>query len=633
MTIDRQGCAAGWWTLAVAALLCGDLAAAELTAERIATIREVTEPALSADGDRVAYAVGDPAAPSGHDKDIWVVVTDGDSPPAPLVHGEGSAGSPAWSPNGEQLAFLSDGITGEDPERALYVVDADGTARRRLSPEGLRVRKFEWANDGRRIAFLARGLWTVEVESGRLCRAGGTGRNVLDLTWSPDGTRVAVNDDNRLAVIDAKTGEKVATLANRVSKPWSRRVIFDWSPDGRRILYAKLAPEDVSPAGIGFWMSVVPATGGPSRPVLKDHRGTITRAVWAPDSEHLLAQSFEATASKIIRIAVDSGEASVLVDGIFEEKTFSVDREGARFAFLSSTYDSPVDVWFQDESGPARRLTTVNDDIRHLDRGEVRKLEWRGANGDLLYGILVLPPGYEKGHRYPTVVQLHGGPHFAWWQGWLGSWHDWAQLLAANGYVVFLPNPRGSTGQGLEFSLANVNDIARGPFDDVMRGVDHVIDTGIADPDRLGVGGWSYGGFLTAWAITQTDRFEAAVVGAGISRLTKRSDMLLKEYYQNIDIRRRYERLAGVSPTNFLEDVSSPTLVIHGKDDSKISYRQGVELHDGLAELGIDTELILYEGEGHGISDSRNRTHMLRSILAWYDRYLKGPGLARESDR
>lgn len=613
----------GWRTLAVTLLLCGSpCSAAELTAESIAAIREVSEPDISANGNRVAYTV-DSEETVGRSKDIWVVHTDEDAEPEPLIRNEGADFSPAWSPDGKKLAFLSDGASVTESERGLYVAEADGTGQRRLSPEALKVRKFEWSTGGERIAFVADGLWVVDVNGGRLCRAGGAGENVLDLTWSPDGESIAVNDDNQLAVIDAETGERTATLADDVSKPWSRRMIFDWSPDGRRILYAELASEDVSPAGIGFWMSVVAATGGQARPLLKDHPGTVTQAMWAPDSEHVLAQSFQGTASSILRVEADSGDVSVVVDGIFEEKSFSIDDSGTRFAFLSSTHDSPVDVWFRDSRQPPRRLTNVNDGIRRLEHGEVRELQWEDAQGRRLYGILVLPVGYDPGRRYPAVVQLHGGPHFAWWQGWLGSWHDWAQLLAANGYAVFLPNPRGSTGQGLAFSLSNVNDIAHGPLDDVMRGVDHVVDIGVADPERLGIGGWSYGGFLTAWAITQTDRFKAAIVGAGISRLTKRSDMLLKEYYGNIAIRKRYARLAEISPNNFLEQVSTPTLVVHGKKDAKISYRQGVELHDGLEELGVETKLVLYEEEGHGIGGLQNRTDMLKNVLSWYERHLK----------
>lgn len=613
----------GWQALAVALLLCSTpCSAAEPTANSIAEIREVSEPDISANGARIAYTV-DSEETIGRSEDIWAVRTDEDAEAEPLVRNEGADFSPAWSPDGKQLAFLSDGASVTGSERGLYVAEADGTGQRRISPGALRVKKFEWSTGGERIAFVADGLWVVDVNSGRLCRAGGAGENVLDLTWSPDGESIAVNDDNQLAVIDAETGERSATLADNVSKPWSRRMIFDWSPDGRRILYAELAPEDVSPAGIGFWMSVVAATGGQARPLLKDHPGTVTKAMWAPDSEHVLAQSFQGTASSILRVEADSGDVSVVVDGIFEEKSFSIDGSGTRFAFLSSTHDSPVDVWFRDGRQPPRRLTNVNDGIRRLEHGEVREVRWEDAQGRRLYGILVLPVGYDPERRYPAVVQLHGGPHFAWWQGWLGSWHDWAQLLAANGYAVFLPNPRGSTGQGLAFSLSNVNDIAHGPLADVMRGVDHVVDIGVADPERLGIGGWSYGGFLTAWAITRTDRFKAAIVGAGISRLTKRSDMLLKEYYGNIAIRKRYARLAEISPNNFLEKVSTPTLVVHGKEDAKISYRQGVELHDGLEELGVETKLILYEEEGHGISGLQNRAHMLKNVLSWYERHLK----------
>ena len=215
------------------------------------------------------------------------------------------------------------------------------------------------------------------------------------------------------------------------------------------------------------------------------------------------------------------------------------------------------------------------------------------------------PPDFKPGQAHPTIVEVHGGPEWAWWSGWVGSWHEWAQLLASNGYVVLLPNPRGSTGQGWKFTEANRDDWGGGDFRDIMDGVDYLIGQKIADPNRLGIGGWSYGGFMTSWAVTQTNRFTAAVVGAAVTNLfsfdgtTDITPSFLRYYFLDLPFTRRadYDQHSAMS---FLKNCKTPSLILHGEADERVPTSQGWEFYNGLRMLGVPAEMVTYPREHHG---------------------------------
>jgi len=225
-------------------------------------------------------------------------------------------------------------------------------------------------------------------------------------------------------------------------------------------------------------------------------------------------------------------------------------------------------------------------------------------------------------------VAVHGGPQSAWWSGWLGSWHGRGQLLASNGYVVFLPNPRGATGRGWRFAEANRDDWGGMDFQDIMDGVDFLIDQKIADATRLGIGGWSYGGFMTSWAVTQTNRFKAAVVGAAVTNLfsfngtTDITPGFLRSYFLDIPSRRRvpYDNHSAMT---FLKNCKTPSLVLHGQADDRVPVSQGFEFYSGLKALGVETEMVVYPREPHALKERAHQIDLLQRILAWYDKYLK----------
>ena len=593
-----------------------------LTSEVVATIREISDLDISDDGNKVAFTLDSASVDAMRQTDIWVVATDGKSPANPVEQGINEDWLPRWSPDHRTLAYLT--YYESSGKSLLRVTDTLHEGARTIATFDSRPRKIEWLPSGNEIAVLHRGLTIVELATGRTREIAKSSGDLVDFTLSPDGSEVAVVRNNQLVVLDALDGGEVRIVVEQdVSKPWSRRDVLDWSPDGKRILFARLAPVEESPAGIGFWLAYVPADGGKAFPIAKDYPGTFTKARWMRGSNAVIAEVFEGTASKIVCIETAKEEIRVLVDEIYQEKPFDFDADARSLVYLGSSSNEPDGVWAYSDARGKVRLTHFNDDVLDYRLGRVEEVTWSNDEGDPIGGIVVFPVDYRDGVRYPLVVQLHGGPHYAWWRGWLASWHDWAQLLAGNGYVVLLPNPRGSLGRGLGFSIANVEDVAAGPYEDVMQGVDELIDRGIADPGRMAVTGWSYGGYLAAYSITQTNRFRAAIVGAGLSDISKRTKTLLKEYYGNVDIRLRYEQLREISPIHHLESVITPTMVVHGMQDPKIHYEQSVELHEGLRELGVPTQLLLFENEGHGISSVDNRIHMLDSIVAWLNEYLR----------
>ena len=293
------------------------------------------------------------------------------------------------------------------------------------------------------------------------------------------------------------------------------------------------------------------------------------------------------------------------------------------FAALISEPHLPTEVFLL-EDGELTRLTKTNDALLGSIRlGEVENIHFLSRDGTQIEGFLFTPPDYEPGRRYPTLLRIHGGPV---------SQYDFAfnfeaQLFAAQGYAVVLTNPRGSSGYGQDFSLAIWQDWGNKDYEDVMAGVDHVIERGIADPDRLGVGGWSYGGILTNYVITKTDRFKAAITGA--------SEVLYVANYGHDHYQRQWEAELGlpwenrelwerISPFNYVENIVTPTLIMGGEKDWNVPILNSEQLYQALRRLGRETQLIVYPGEHHGIRRPSFQKDRYERYLAWYDRYVRG---------
>ena len=460
-------------------------------------------------------------------------------------------------------------------------------------------------------------------------------QHVVEMAWSPNKKEIAVvaaPDDGKdaifekatLVIVDAKTGSIARTLSTNVGD----RKGITWSPDGKTITFIDFAPKHFA-----HRLALVPATGGPCRHPLDDFRATpetgFSAIRWRSDSRHLLVPVFESTRCRLLRVDTEGGAIERLAPSVRNFWSYRASADGETLAMGAEGGHSPPNVVVLKAGKEPVKLTDLNPQLSALRLGTVSEvsLEEQAGRQDSVWGLDHASPDYVRGALRPTVVQLHGGPQDSWWDGWIGTWLSWGQLLASHGYVVFLPNPRGSVGQGWQFSEAVHRDWGGMDFQDVIDAVDRLVEQRIADPDRLGVGGWSYGGFLTASATTQTDRFKAAVVGA--------CNADLETYGLTTDItawfRRmmgattegRDETLARLSPLKHIDRCRTPTLVLHGEKDERCPLYHRRACYIGLKQRGIETEMVIYPREGHALSERSHQLDLMQRVLAWFDRHLK----------
>jgi dipeptidyl aminopeptidase/acylaminoacyl peptidase len=306
--------------------------------------------------------------------------------------------------------------------------------------------------------------------------------------------------------------------------------------------------------------------------------------------------------------------------------SFTLSADGRRVAFVRSDDDTLKDAFVADLGGSVTQLTDLNPWVRDYDFGEVRTVTWTSFDGLEIEGLLRLPAGYEEGDRVPLLLEIHGGPMGAWMHT-LNAYAsiDWSMYLAQRGYATLLPNPRGSSGRGAKFLLGIVDNYGEPDWQDLMAGVDKVIELGIADPDKLVVGGWSGGGYLTNRTITHTSRFRAAVSGAGISNWVS--------FQGTADCRSAFDRYFGVteqdpdnhwkySPIRYIKNATTPTLILYGEQDARVPPSQGFELYEGLKAVGVETQLVLYPREGHGIAERVHQLDLLERVIEWYESHL-----------
>jgi len=661
MTLQFAGLArltVGLWLLAGGARgqVMRQLQPADLLA-----IREVNDVQICSDGKLVAFEVTEPANLSEHDRsrvtNVWIVPTDGSAPPRPLAGNE-SRSAPRWSPDGKYLAFLSHsaGSQGEREQVAqIYLIRAEGGEAQQITNVKGGVRAFKWSPEGKMIAFTARDmegaekqlplrendavdvdhnyaftrLWVISLSDRKLDLVTWQNFQVNDFEWSPDGSEFALRisetprlDDafwhSRLVIVRRSPGQLVRTISQDIS-PWEGTL--RWSPDGRSIVFPKFTPRRIA-----SWLVLKPTLGGPERYLLQNYHGTLRAEVWTRDSKFLIGEAEVGTKAELLRIDVVTGEVVKLAEILASanEASFSSTPDGSTVAYLCAKSDAPNDVCVVGPGHTSSQLTRFHSEFASVGLGQAREITWKSTtDGERIYGVLITPPSSKPGRPYPTVVMVHGGPLMAWSTGW----HEWGQLLASHGYVVFLPNPRGSEGQGWRFAEGNIDDWGGKDFRDIMDGIDTLIAQKIADPDHLGIGGWSFGGFMTSWAVTQTDRFKAAIEGAGITDLISFdgtadiSPTFLRTYFQTPPSRwSTYERH---SPMYYVARCKTPILILHGLADDVVPVGQSEEFYHGLRSRGAGAELVLYPREWHVFSEPAHQLDVLTRVLEWYDKYLK----------
>jgi dipeptidyl aminopeptidase/acylaminoacyl peptidase len=604
--------------------------------DALSVTRSIHEVLIAPDAKRVAWVQGGAA-----------IFVSGWPDPAPV---EIAAGHDiAWSPDSRTLAYLA--MSG------LYAIDAAGGAARRLASLDGRAADLRWSPDGRSIAVLltenAAGaggplqpsspetgvigeriqnqrIATVDVATRALRLVSPPELNVYEYDWSPDSKAFAATaapgpaDDNwyvaRLYVIAAATGKPIELV-----KPVRQIAVPRWSPDGAEIAYISGIMSDEGSTGGDVF--VVPAAGGAPRNVTPRRPTSPSAIAWLDAGRILISEQVDGDSEfAVADLAADRIDTlwrgpEAVTRGAWAPDV-SLARDGATSAVVRQSFGAPPEVW----AGPIgawRRVSNANPGVRPA-WGEASSIHWQ-SDGRAIQGWLLYPRGYDPARRWPLVVMPHGGPSAMERSHWLGSGME--AMLAAAGYFVLLPNPRGSFGAGEAFAEANVRDFGYGDFRDIQAGVDAAVAMLPIDPPRVGIAGWSYGGYMAMWAVTQTGRFRAAVAGAGLSNFESyygenRIDQWLIPFFgaSVYDEPAVYWRS---SPIAFVKNVKTPTLMLVGERDAECPAPQSREFWHALKTLGVPTDLVIYAGEGHAIADPENQRDLVRRTLAWFDKYLK----------
>jgi dipeptidyl aminopeptidase/acylaminoacyl peptidase len=467
-------------------------------------------------------------------------------------------------------------------------------------------------------------------------------RNIVEVRLAPDGDRVVyvvAEPDLAASVyhinlwtVSTRGGEPVQ-LTKRTKKNESPR----WSPDGKTIAFiGGLMSDEPIPGGDVY---AVAASGGPMRDVTPGIKMTATSLNWSSDSRSVVVAGIVNGESFIARMSVDGKIAPVwlgaekISQGPFVPRV-SLASDGATSAVIRQSFAKPPEIW-AGAIGGWKQITHENAAL-HPAWGEAKALQWNTDAGEV-QGWLVYPRDFDPAKKYPMVVKVHGGPSWSNMPGWPDQWEH-EMSLPSQGYFLFLPNPRGSYGKGEKFTQANVKDFGYGDFRDIMAGVDKAIESAPVDAGRIGISGWSYGGYMTMWSVTQTNRFKAAVSGAGLADwLSYYGENKIDQWMPPFFGASVYDDpavYAKSSPITFIKNVKTPTLVLVGDSDGECPAPQSYEFWHALKTLGVPTQFVIYPKEGHEFADPAHSRDVIERMIAWFNEYLQsGAGGANRSGR
>ncbi len=660
-----------------ALLLAPSLAIAKkVTVDDLMKLRSPMDVQISPDGKRVAYVVSTPSFETDAHEGVLYVMPSTGGTPVRLTYGTRIFNRPIpaarlrWSPDGSLLSFIAY-VDGVPQVMAMSTAGGEPWAITSVK-EG--VTRYEWAPDSKRIAFLAadptpgeeeqrkkdrtyvevvgkddRGprLWVQDVTGGAPKVVSPEGQVVVDCHWAPDGRRLIYSASNvngftsiyrsHIYTVGA-TGEEIKTVVDR---PGTNRAA-QFSPDGRWIAFVSTGGYDGMISAEDLYVVSADGRTDTIKNLTASQEAWIGEFAWAPDSRSIFYITTEQTyhsgeqmfAEPISRVYLDSGRLEPITSGPVVNFSLSVSQDGSKLAYKSVEKRTMGDVYLMNVADKhAVQLTEINPELRDLELADLRAVSWKSFDGKEIWGLLLTPPGYKPGARLPMVVYCHGGPIGGYTWGIFPQFmHIPGQVdpypseaMASAGMVILFPMPRGGSGYGVEGFRAIRHSWGDVDYKDIMAGVDAMVSEGIADPDRLGVMGASYGGYMTDWIVTQTGRFKAASAACSVSDLaqlyylSEGGDFMVEYYgYPWED----GAAMNGTSAINFVTKVTTPLLIQHGEEDHRVPLGQAQEFYKALSALHKTVEFDIYPRGGHVNFEPKLEREYMRRNMEWFTQWL-----------
>ena len=670
----RAVCAIWLFLIALPAFAQEMAGSRPITTDDLLALKSVSDPQLSPEGDWIAYAVESVDVDDDESStQIYMVSRDGQQV-LEMTSSEFSARSPRFSPDGRYLSFIASRGEEDEARPQVWTLDRRGGDAQQYTFVDQGVRDYAWSPDGESMLLLIRDKSAEDLAKEAAEEAGEepkplpyvidrlqfkqdgvpyldrsrthlyvtTGRNVdpLQLTfgdyddaqpvWSPDGSRIAfvsnrteepdANRNTDIWIVSAE-GDAPEREARKVTANEGSDFSPAWSNDGRHIAYVTVTEPEL------IWyatnhLAIVSADGGDERVLTASLDRNVDSPRFTPDDNWVLFGLEDSAERHLARYRLADGTIDRPIEGSLSVRGFSQNGQGD-IAVRMSMPHLPAELFLLTDDELTQLTDTNRELLKRLQLADVRNVTFPSADGTEIEGFIFTPPDYLEGRRYPTILRIHGGPV----SQYDFSFNAEAQLLAANGYVVVIANPRGSSGYGQDFSAALFANWGVPDFEDVNAAVDYAIAEGYADPDRLGVGGWSYGGILTNYVITKSDRFEAAITGASEVNYIANYGHDHYQYWWEAELGLPWENKQAwekISPWENVDKVVTPTLVMGGKEDWNVPIQNSEQLYQALKRRGVDTQLVVYPGESHGISRPSFQKDRWERYLDWYDRYVRG---------
>ena len=633
------------------------------TPEAMIKFKRVGATNISPDGSLVAYTISTPVMEGEKSEfltQVWIASADGKMNQQ-FTQGDKSCTSPKFSPNGKYLAFLS--ARGKDEKNQIYVMPVNGGEASAITTTKAGVEQFAWSPQSKRIAFTQRDadteqeekmkkekkdwviqdvwkyshLYTVDLEKNskgvRVVKRLTKGNfHVTDLNWSPDGTTLAfahqvtpsadVWTTMDISTVPSDSGAVKSLVA---MKGMDANPVF--SPDGQSIAF-------VSDGGNPKWATandiyLISTSGGEPKKLAETADRQPNLVKWSSDSKEIYFTETDRTSNRVFALSIN-GKPRVISTGDGNFGGASVSGDGKTISFVRQSTEVAPEVFVSAMTGEfvPRKLSDGNKDFSKLTMGKTEVLKWKSKDGKEIEGLLTYPVNYKAGNKYPLILNIHGGPTGVFTQTFTAAGSIYPiQAFAQQGYAVLRPNPRGSSGYGKDFRFANYNDWGFGDFDDDQSGVDKVIEMGVAHPDSLVICGWSYGGYMTSFTVTKTNRFKVASVGAGVTNLMSFNgtadipsfipDYFGGEFWDRAEVYTKHSAMFNI------KNVRTPSQVIHGERDVRVPPSQGFEFYTAMKRLGVATEMITYPRTPHGPQEPKFIQDIGERMIAWFNKNLR----------